>query len=103
MTKTELRKQETKKVLDMLINVFNIYNIERDNQYFQFWSDYKSHRFQLQMDTRGYDIAGWDSIKLQGDGWTKEQIDKQKFAVELEELMNKYVSEFKFKLNKERL
>ena len=92
MTKTELRKQETKKVLNMLTNVFNIYDTERDNQYFQFFADYKSHRFQLQMDTRGYDIAGWDSIKLQGDGWTKEQIDKQRFAEELEELMNNYIS-----------
>ena len=92
MTKKELKKQETKKVLNMLINVFNIYNIERDNQYLQFWSDYKSHRFQLQMDTRGYDISSWDSVKLSGDGWSQEDIDKQKFASELEELMNKYVS-----------
>jgi len=92
MTKTELRKQETKRVLNMLTNVFSIYSTERDNQYFQFFADYKSHRFQLQMDTRGYHIAGWDSIKLQGDGWTKEQIDNQKFAVELEELMNNYIS-----------
>jgi hypothetical protein len=92
MTKKELKKQETKKVLNMLINVFNIYNIERDNQYFQFWSDYKSHRFQLQMDTRGYDISGWDSLELQGDGWSQEDKDKQKFASEFEDLMNKYVS-----------
>ncbi len=93
MTKTELRKQQTKRVLTMLTNVFSIYNTERDNQYFQFMANYKSDSFQLQMDTRGYDISGWDSIKLQGDGWTQEQIDKQKYAVELEELMNKYVSE----------
>ena len=92
MTKKELKKQETKKVLNMLINVFNIYNIERDNQYLQFWSDYKSHRFQFQMDTRGYDISSWDSVKLSGDGWSQEDIDKQKFASEWEDLMNKYVS-----------
>ena len=93
MTKTELKKQEIKKVLNMLINVFNIYNIERDNQYFHFWSDYKSHRFQLHMDTRGYDISSWDSVKLSGDGWSQENIDKQKFAVELEDLMEKKVRE----------
>ena len=93
MTKTELRKQTTKKVLNHLIEEFNIYNIERDNQYFQFWADYKSHRFQLQMDTRGYDISGWDSIKLSGEGWTKEQIDKQRFAEELEDIVNERVRE----------
>jgi len=93
MTKTELKKQTTKRVLKYLTEEFNIYNIERDNQYFQFWSDYKSHQFQLQMDTRGYDISGRDSIKLAGDGWSKEQIDKQKFAVELEDVMNERVRE----------
>ncbi len=93
MTKTELKKQEIKKVLNMLIKEFNIYNIDREYQYFDFWADYKSHRFQLQMDTRGYDISSWDSVKLSGDGWSQEDIDKQKFASELEDLMNKKIRE----------
>lgn len=93
MTKTELKKQETKKVLNYLVREFNIYNIERDNQYFQFWTDYKSHQFELQMDTRGYDISGWDSVKLSGGGWSQEEIDKQKFAEEIEDIMNKRVRE----------
>ena len=93
MTKTELRKQTTKKVLNHLIEEFNIYNIDRENQYFEFWADYKSHRFQLQMDTRGYDISSWDSVKLSGDGWSQEQIDKQKFAEEIEDIMNESVRE----------
>ena len=92
MTKTELRKQTTKKVLNHLIEEFNIYNIGRENQYFEFWADYKSHRFQLQMDTRGYDISSWDSITLSGDGWSQERIDKQRFAKELEDLMTESVS-----------
>jgi len=92
MTKKELKKQEIKKVLNMLIKEFNIYNIDREYQYFDFWADYKSHRFNFQMDTRDYSIASSDSIKLSGDGWSQEDIDKQKFAEELEELMNKYVS-----------
>ena len=93
MTKTELRKQTTKKVLNHLVKEFNIYNIERDNQYFQFWTDYKSHQFELQMDTRGYDISSWDSVKLVGDGWSQEEIDRQKFAVEIEDVMNESVRE----------
>lgn len=93
MTKTQLKKQETKKVLNHLVREFNIYNIERDNQYFQFWTDYKSHQFELQMDTRGYDISSWDSVKLSGDGWSQEEIDRQKFAVEIEDVMNESVRE----------
>ena len=93
MTKTQLKKQETKKVLNHLVREFNIYNIERDNQYFQFWTDYKSHQFELQIDTRGYDISGWDSVKLSGDGWSQEEIDRQKFAVEIEDIMNERVRE----------
>ena len=93
MTKTELKKQEIKKVLNMLIKEFNIYNIDREYQYFDFWADYKSHRFNFQMDTRDYSIASSDSIKLSGDGWSQEDIDKQKFAEELEELMNKKIRE----------
>ena len=93
MTKTELKKQTTKRVLNLLIEEFNAYNINREAQYFEFWTDYKSHRFQLQMDTRGYDISSWDSVKLSGDGWTKEEIDRQKFAVELEDVMNERVRE----------
>ena len=93
MTKTELKKQTTKKVLNLLIEEFNAYNINREAQYFDFWTDYKSHRFQLQMDTRGYGISSWDSISLVGDGWSQEQIDKQKFAEEIEDIMNKRVRE----------
>lgn len=91
MTKTELKKQTTKKVLNLLIEEFNAYNINREAQYFEFWADYKSHRFQLQIDTRGYDISSWDSVKLAGDGWSQEEIDRQKFAVELEDVMNERV------------
>jgi len=93
MTKTQLKKETTKRVINHLIQEFDAYNIEREAQYFEFWADYKSHRFQLQMDTRGYDISSWDSVKLSGDGWTKEELDKQKFAVELEDLMNERVRE----------
>lgn len=93
MTKAELKKETIKKVLKTLVEEFNIYNIERENQYFDFWVDYKDHTLQMQMDTRGYDIGSWDSTKLGGSGWTEEQIAKQKAAVELEDKMNERVRE----------
>lgn len=93
MTKTELKKQEIKKVLNMLIKEFNIYNIEREYQYFDFWADYKDHVLNFQMDTRDYSIASSDAIKLAGDGWSQEDIDKQIAAATLEELMDKKIRE----------
>lgn len=93
MTKTQLKKQTTKRVINHLIEEFDAYNINREAQYFEFWTDYKSHRFQLQLDTRGYDVCSWDSVKLQGDGWTQEEIDKQKFAEELEDKMIESIRE----------
>ncbi len=91
MTKKELKKQTTKKVLNYLIEEFDIYMIDREAQYFDFYTDYKSNRYRLQMDTRGYHITGFDSMKLAGDGWSQEEIDRQKFAVELEDVMNERV------------
>ena len=93
MTKTELKKQEIKKVLNMLIKEFNIYNIDREYQYFDFWADYKDHVLSFQMDTRDYSIASSDAIKLAGDGWSQDDIDKQIAAATLEELMDKKIRE----------
>ena len=93
MTKTEIKKQTTKKIINHLIEEYDAYNIEREAQYIEFFTDYKSHRFQLQMDTRDYSISSWDSVTLAGDGWTEEELDKQKFAVELEDIMNESIRE----------
>ena len=93
MTKTELKKQEIKKVLNMLIKEFNIYNIEREYQYFDFWVDFRDHVLNFQMDTRDYNIASSDAIKLAGDGWSQEDIDKQIAAAKLEQLMYNKIRE----------
>lgn len=93
MTKSELKKQTTKRVINHLIEEFDAYNIERENQYFEFWADIDGFEIQLQIDTRDYSVASWDSVKLVGDGWKKEEINKQIAAAILEERIEQSVRE----------
>ncbi len=93
MTKTQLKKQTTKRVINHLIEEFDAYNLERENQYFEFWADIDGFEIQLQIDTRDYSVASWDSVKLAGDGWEKEELNKQVAAAILEERIEQSVRE----------
>jgi hypothetical protein len=93
MTKTQLKKETTKRVINHLIEEFDAYNLERENQYFEFWADIDGFEIQLQLDTRDYSVASWDSVKLVGDGWKEEQINKQIAATILEERIEQSVRE----------
>ena len=91
MTKSELKKQTTKRVINHLIEEFDAYNIEREAQYIEFWADIDGFEIQLQMDTRDYSVSSWDSVKLAGDGWKKEEIHKQIAAAILEERIDQSI------------
>lgn len=93
MTKTELKRETTKKVINYLISEFDAYNIEREAQYFNFSADIDGWEIQFQLDTRDYSVASWDSTKLAGDGWTDEDHAHQYAASTLEERINKNVEE----------
>lgn len=90
-TKTELKKLQTKAVINHLIEEFDAYNIERENQYIDFWADINGYVLQLQMDTRDYSVGSWDSMALAGDGWSEEEKGKQFAATVLEERMNESI------------
>ena len=91
MTKSEIKKQTTKKIINHLIEEYDAYNIERENQYIDFWADIDGYVLQLQMDTRDYSVAGWDSMTLAGEGWSEEEKGKQFAATVLEERMNESI------------
>ena len=93
MTKTEIKKQTTKKVINHLIEEYDAYNIERESQYIDFWADIDGFEIQLQMDTRDYSVSSWDSVKLLGDDWTHEEVSKQIAAAILEERIDKSIRE----------
>ena len=53
MNKTQIKKEKIKKVINYLIDEFDIHTIERENQYLNFW--YKDDITGM-LDTRGFDI-----------------------------------------------
>ena len=53
MNKTQIKKEKVKKVINYLIDEFDIHTIERENQYLNFW--YKDD-ITGSLDTRGFDI-----------------------------------------------
>ena len=93
MTKSEIKKQTTKKIINHLIEEYDAYNIERESQYFDFWADIDGFEIQLQMDTRDYSVSSWDSVRLLGDDWSEEEVSKQIAATILEERIDKSIRE----------
>ncbi len=53
MNKAQIKKEKVKKVINYLIDEFDIHTIERENQYLNFW--YKDDITGM-LDTRGFDI-----------------------------------------------
>ena len=53
MTKTQIKKEKTNRIINYLINEFNIHSVERENQYLNF--RYKDD-IMGSLDTRGFDI-----------------------------------------------
>ena len=91
MTKTQLKKQTTKEIINLLIEDFDAYNINREAQYIEFFADIDGFEIDMQMDTRDYSVSSWDSVKLAGDGWKMEDMNKQIAAAILEERINQAI------------
>ena len=90
--KTQLRKDQTKAVLSLLVEDFNAYSITNDDgARFDFYVDFKDATFHGQLDRRGFDVCLFDSIKLHGDGFTAEERQHQANAVELEDKINREI------------
>ena len=53
MNKAQIKKEKVKKVINYLIDEFDIHTIERENQYLNFW--YKDD-ITGSLDTRGFDV-----------------------------------------------
>jgi len=90
--KTQLRKDQTKAVLSLLVEDFNAYSITNDDgARFDFYVDFKDETFHGQLDRRGFDVSLFDSIKLHGDGFTAEERQQQANAVEVEDKINREI------------
>ena len=87
MTKTELKKQQVKAVIELLINQFNAQVEDADGGRM----DVMIGDLQGQFSRRDLDVTFWDSIPLHGDGFSAAQIARQKAAVELEDKVNREI------------
>ena len=94
MTKTELKKQELKKVLSYVESTFDLNDLERDYQYFTFNTAFKGSQLSGQIDTRGFDVCIEQNMKLAGSGWADDEITTAAHAAQLEERMNEMIGTF---------
>jgi hypothetical protein len=93
MTKTELKKAQTKLVMEMLIKKYNAYNIEDEmGGRISFFIDSKlDNTFQCEYHRSNQDIAIYENVKLVGNGWSVDDINKAAEADQYDTLLNKEV------------
>ena len=91
MTKTELKKQELKKVLTYVESTFDLQDLERDNQYFTFSTAFKGSQLTGQIDTRGFDVSIEQNMNLVGTGWSNDERATAAHASQLEKKMNEMI------------
>ena len=87
MTKTELKKQQVKKVVEFLIDQFEAQIDDADGGRF----DITIGDFHGQMDRRDLYVDFWDSIPLHGDGFTPAEILRQQESVAFEKQVNEEI------------
>jgi hypothetical protein len=78
MTKTELKKLQTKSVIKMLIEEYNAYHIydEMGGRIAFNIDTHSGDTLQCEYHRSNQDVAIYENVKLSGDGWTEE--DKRK-------------------------
>ena len=97
MTNTAIRKANFKAVKDLLINKYNAYNIDNEGSFFSMFIDFEDFTLSCQL-TRDCVFGSYDSIKLSGDGWTKEEIAKQSAAERFEDEVEKEIKKITTKI-----
>jgi hypothetical protein len=92
MTKREMKKMETKLVLELLTNKFNVESFD-DEGFGSF--TFNVNDLQFQLDRRDYCVSGFDSIPLAngGAGFPQETIDRNIQSIRLENQMQSAIEE----------
>ena len=88
MNKTEYKKLQITEVIKMLENDFKA----------EFTGDDEGGRLGLdingfygELSRRDFDVCFWDTTELRGNGWSDDEIKRQKDAVVLEAEVNKSI------------
>ena len=93
MNKTAQKKLETKRVIEILIQKYNAYNIEDAmGGRIGFYIDTNTgHTFYGEYHRSYQNIAISENMKLIGEGWTVDEINEANEANEYETLLNKEI------------
>lgn len=93
MTKRELNKLQTKSVIEMLINKYNAYSIEDEmGGRILFYIDSKlDNTFHCEYHRSYQNISIHENVKLSGNGWSVDDINKAAEADVYEKKLNKEV------------
>ena len=84
MTKTEIKKIKTQKVIELLENKYNAVDFDNDaGSYFTF----SIGKFEGSLMRNDFYVSFWESIKL-GEGFTDEEYETHFEAVRLEDEIN---------------
>ena len=90
MTKTELKKQQTKEIIELLETKFQAENFDNDaGSYFTF----NIGHFEGTLTRRDFEVMMHDNIKM-GGGFTKEEYAIRDAAIVLEDAINKSISNY---------
>jgi len=90
MTKTELKRQQTKSVIELLQNKFGAKNFDNDQgSYFTFnIGDFTGH-----LERRDFSVLIHEAMKM-GPGFTQEEYDIRDAAEVLENELNKEIENY---------
>ncbi len=90
MTKSELKKQQTKDVIELLQNEFGAKDFDNDQgSYFTF----SIGEFEGSLMRRDFDVMMNDSMQM-GPGFTDEEYAVRDAAIVLEDTINNKIKEF---------
>ena len=90
MTKTQLKKQQTKGIIELLESKFNATDFDNDaGSYFTF----SIGRFEGSLMRSDFEVMMHDNIKM-GPGFTDEEYSIRDAAIVLEDSINKAIGNF---------
>jgi hypothetical protein len=83
-----------KQILNHLVEKFNIFNIVREGNFVNFWVEVDGIELPGEIHIKeDYRVVFYDRINLLGDNWSKEEIQKQKAALRINEQIDKSIKE----------
>ena len=83
MTRTDIKKANFRLIKNLLIDEYNAYSVENEGAYFHMFIDFQGQTLQCEL-SRDCQFGIWDAVKLSGNGWSEDEIAKQKAASNLE-------------------